>query len=33
MENVDKWVNHYKSMAEGKIPFEDMYVLNKKVED
>ena len=23
-------VNHYKSMAEGKIPFEDMYILNQK---
>ena len=30
VENVDKWVNHYKSMAEGKIPFEDMYILNQK---
>ena len=30
IENVDKWTNHYESMAKGKIPFEDMYVLNQK---
>ena len=30
IENVDKWTNHYESMAKGKIPFGDMYVLNQK---
>ena len=30
IENVDRWTNHYESMAKGKIPFEDMYVLNQK---
>ena len=30
IENIDKWTNHYKAMSEGKIPFEDMYVLNQK---
>ena len=30
VENVEKWTNHYKAMAEGKIPSEDMYVLNQQ---
>ena len=30
IEHVDKWTDHYKSTVEGKIPFEDMYVLNQK---
>ena len=30
VENVDKWTDHYKSMAEGKFPLEDMYILNQQ---
>ena len=30
VENVEEWTNHYKAMAEGKIPSEDMYVLNQQ---
>ena len=30
IENIDKWTHHYESMAKGKIPFEDMYVLNQR---
>ena len=30
VENVEKWTNHYKAMAEGKISSEDMYVLNQQ---
>ena len=29
VENVEKWTDHYKSMAEGKFPLEDVYVLNQ----
>lgn len=30
VENVEQWTHHYKAMAEGKFPLEDMYMLNQQ---
>ena len=30
VDNVEKWTHHYKIMAEGKLPSEDMYILNQQ---
>ena len=29
-DSVDKWKSHFKSMAEGKIPMENIYMMNQR---
>ena len=29
-DSVQKWKSHFQSMAEGKIPFDDVYIINQR---